>query len=237
MLAAVEPALRARVNETLKVVDLRRGDVLYRPGEPVDHVYFPLTGLVGILADTPDGKGLNSSLVGKEGAIGVFEACGSRQFFAEAAVQVAGSAAAMSASDYRSLFGDSQEIRTAVHRYVEQLMNETRQSVVCSAFHAVEARLSRLILEAVEKSGHDDMLPLTQETLSLMLGTQRSTIAGMLSRLQREGIIVTRRGVVAIDDRAGLERRACACRQSIRMTSRSIWTTDRDSCEAAMAAA
>lgn len=237
LLKAVEPELRLRFNRSLKVLELFRGDVLYRHGEQLDSVYFPLSGLIGILAETTDGDGMNSSIVGREGAVGVFEACGSRKFFAEAAVQVSGAAATMPAASYRALFDASAAIRTAVHRYVEQLMNETRQTVVCSSVHEVEARLSRLILEALDKSGNDDVLPLTQETLARMLGIQRSTVAEMLSRMQREGVLATRRGAVAVEDRLRLEQLSCTCRHSVRNTSAAIWAAEHAACEAAMIAA
>jgi CRP-like cAMP-binding protein len=237
LLKAVEPTLRPALARRLTVVDLARGDVLYGQGDPVDKVYFPLRGLVGILAETTDGQGMNSTIVGREGAVGAFEACGSRQFFAEAVVQVAGEAAVLSAATYRDLFNDSESIRTAVHQYVEQLISETRQSVICQSAHGVEARLSRMILEALDRSGAGEVLPLTQETLARMVGTQRTTIAEILSRLQREAIISTRRGSVALEDRTGLEALACSCRENDRFVRAAIRAVDVPSCDATLTAA
>lgn len=237
LLSAVEPELRFEANKKLKVIELTRGDVLYSHGAALENVYFPLSGLIGIVAETTDGEGMNSSLVGREGAVGVFEACGSRRFFAEAAVQVSGAAAVMTAAAYRALFDQSSGIRTGVHRYVEQLMSETRQTVVCSVAHDVEARLSRLILEAIRKSGGEDVLPLTQETLARMLGTQRTTVAEILSRMQRDGILATRRGQISVTGRSSLEARSCTCLRIIRQNSEAIWSSGHDSCEAAMVAA
>lgn len=237
LLQAVEPELRPLAASQLSVVELARGNVLYTLGAPVDRVYFPVRGLIGILAETLDGEGMDSAVVGREGAIGVFEACGSRQFFAEAVVQVAGEAATMSAADYRDLFGASAQIRNAVHRYVEQLMSETRQSVVCSALHDLEGRLARIILDSLDRSGTDDVLSLTQETLARMLGSQRSTIAALLSRLQRAGTLRTRRGEIELEDRAALERLACTCRTTMRDARRAIWASSSAACESHLVAA
>ncbi|HEX2763898.1 MAG TPA: Crp/Fnr family transcriptional regulator [Allosphingosinicella sp.] len=237
LLGAVEPSLRGRTAARLKSVPLSRGAILYSQGSEVDQVYFPLNGLVGILAETMDGERMDSALVGREGAIGLFEACGTRQYFAEAQVQVAGEAASMSASDYRELFSESEGIRTAVHRYVEQLMSETRQSVVCSGLHDVEARLSRTIVEALEKSATGDVLPLTQETLARMLGAQRTTVAEIMSRMQRDAILVTRRAAISVQDPVALERMACTCLETARYTRRAIWSSDLPACESTMVAA
>ena len=237
LLRAVEPTLRPQLAKRLSVIELARGDALFRPGEAVARVYFPLRGLVGLLAETRDGQGVNSVMIGREGAIGVFEACGSRQFFAEAEVQVEGQAAVLSAAAYRELFNDSASIRTAIHRYVEQLMSETRQSVICNSMHGAQARLSRVILEALDRSGTGDTLPLTQETLARMVGTRRTTIAEILSRLQRETIISTRRGALNVERRADLEARACSCREGLRSVCAAIWQSSEPACESTLTAA
>jgi CRP-like cAMP-binding protein len=237
LLGAVEPSLRVQTAARLRSVSLARGEILYSQGAQVDRVYFPLRGLIGVLAETMDGERMDSALVGREGALGVFEACGSRNFFAEAQVQVACEVAMMSASDYRDLFNGSEGIRNAVHRYVEQLMSETRQSVVCGALHDVEARLSRTLIEALERSGTGDLLELTQETLARMLGVQRTTVAEILSRMQRDGILTTRRAAITIEDFRALERTACSCREAIQYVRRAIWSSQMPSCEGAVAAA
>jgi CRP-like cAMP-binding protein len=236
LLGSVEPELRRQIAMQLQLAELRAGDILYSLGDQVDHVYFPLQGLVGILAETPDGEAIDSALIGREGAIGVFEACGSRQFLAEARVHVPGQAVRISATLYRELFECSPALRDAVHRYVEQLMSEIRQSVVCNSIHDVEARLCRTVLEALDRSGLEDVLPLTQLMMAGMLGSQRSTVAQIVARLVAEGAVATRRGALVINDRAALERLCCGCRISVRVARASIWAAGEQACEAVLAA-
>ena len=137
LLAGLERNLRDQMRAQVHLVELEGGQILYSLGDRLSRVYFPLSGLVGILAETPDGDTIDCALVGREGAIGVFEACGSRQFFAEAMVKVSGQAACMTAATYRDLFERSAALRASVHRYVEQMMSETRQSVACNSIHEV----------------------------------------------------------------------------------------------------
>ncbi len=236
LLAAVEPAARVQFARHLRPIHLDRGQLLYSQGNRLDQVYFPTDGLVAILAETADGEMIDSAIIGREGAVGVFEACGSRQFFAEALVQVPGKAARMSASAYRELFEASPGIRTAVHRYVEQLMSETRQSVVCNSLHEVEGRLCRNMLEAMDKARLGTSLPFTQSMLARMLGAQRTTVAETISRLQRDGVLKSRRGSIEISDRDALERLSCSCRSAIQMTRKAIWSAEEPACEAVIAA-
>ena len=236
LLAEVEPHVRPQFARHVQIVALERGDVLFSQGSRLDRVYFVLSGLVGILAETPDGETIDSAIVGREGAIGAFEACGSRQFFAEAVVQVPGRAARMSASAYRDLFEASPAIRSAVHRYVEQLMSETRQFIVCNSMHDVEARLCRTILDVLDKSRVTSIAPLTQHTLARMLGVQRTTAAEILSRLERDGVLSKRRGEIEVEDRGALERLSCSCRDAIRQTRAAIQSGSEPVCEAVLAA-
>jgi CRP-like cAMP-binding protein len=236
LLRSVEPAVRARFLGRIQIVDLKRDEVLYSQGSQVDRVYFPLSGLVGIQAETADGEAVESAIVGREGAIGAFEACGSRMFFAEAMVQIPGRAARLSAACYRDLFEASPTLRTAIHRYMEQLMSETRQFVVCNSLHPVEARLARILLEALDKSGLAETLPLTHQAIGRMLGAQRTTVALIISRMQRDGVLTGRRGTLKIEERGELEQIACSCRPALQFARMAIAAAREPACEEVIAA-
>jgi CRP-like cAMP-binding protein len=234
LLNAVEPAVRMRFGDRFHAFQMARGQVLHGPGDPIEWVYFPRGGLVAMLSETVAGDTVESAMVGREGALGIFEACGSGQLFARAIVQVAGEALRMPVDSYRDLFVQSAPLRTAVHKYVELLLLEARQFVLCNALHAVEGRLSRCILDAMDRCGLDRVLPLTQETLAQMLGAQRTTIAACISKLQRDGLIRSGRGALEIIDRRGLEQLACSCRDTIHYARRELQRSEGDTCEAAL---
>ena len=50
LLQSLEPADLAALQPGLTPVELRRGDVLQQPRTMIDHVYFPLSGMVSLLA-------------------------------------------------------------------------------------------------------------------------------------------------------------------------------------------
>jgi CRP-like cAMP-binding protein len=215
LLRAMEPETRKQFGPYLNTVELRRGALLHNQGQPVDRIYFPLTGLIGILSETLAGESVQTGMVGCDGGTGVVEVLGSRQHLSKAVVQIPGLALRLSAVNYRRLVDESLAFRWAAERYVEALLMEARHVMACNALHPVENRLGRSILDALDRSCLKEMLPLTQEALAQMLGAQRSTVAVFLSKFQKMGLIRNGRGAIEIRDRAGLERIACNCRKTL----------------------
>ena len=56
-----------------------------------------------------------------------------------------------------------------------------------------------------------DVVPMTHEFLSSMLGVHRTGVTSVAGELQRSGLIRYHRGQVTIADHAGLEAVACEC--------------------------
>ena len=236
LLQAVSLAVRARFAPRFQIVEMARGSFLHHTGEAVEWVYFPQRGLVAILSETTAGETVESGMIGPDGALGLFEACGSRKLMSTAVVRVSGIAARISASSYRELFSACPNLRTAVHKNIEVLMVEARQFVVCNALHSVEARLARAILDALDKSRLKTLLPITQESLAQTLGAQRTTIASQISKLQRKGLIRSGRGTIEVVDRLKLEQTACSCRETVEYARMTIQGFQEPACEAMLSA-
>jgi CRP-like cAMP-binding protein len=79
----------------------------------------------------------------------------------------------------------------------------------------MESRLARWLLQTRDRID-TDVLPLTQEFLSQMLGVQRTTVTLVARQLEQAGLIQNRRGRIVIIDREGLEDVACECYAIIR---------------------
>ncbi|SFK59295.1 Crp/Fnr family transcriptional regulator [Methylocapsa palsarum] len=78
-------------------------------------------------------------------------------------------------------------------RYSEALLAQVQQTAACNALHAVEARLARWLLQTRDRID-SDVLPLTQEFLSQMLGVRRTTVTLVAKQLEQAGVIQNRRG-------------------------------------------
>jgi Mn-dependent DtxR family transcriptional regulator len=57
---------------------------------------------------------------------------------------------------------------------------------------------------------------LTQEFMGQMLGVRRATVSETAARLQEQGFIQYRRGMMTIQRRAGLEATCCECYRIVR---------------------
>ncbi|WP_346283181.1 helix-turn-helix domain-containing protein [Bradyrhizobium sp. BRP22] len=55
------------------------------------------------------------------------------------------------------------------------------------------------------------MLPVTHDYLSFALGLRRASVTEALIRFEERELIRKMRGVLEIDERMGLERKACSC--------------------------
>ena len=215
LLRALSDEDYARLQPHLKEVKLELGDVVYAPGDPVEQVLWVETGLLSLVASSPDGQSVETSMVGREGASGLVEACGRGTSYMTVLVQVEGRAWRAPAAVCRELAEEGPSFRRAVWNYTEIMLSEARQSVVCQAMHQVEGRCARWLLETRDRSGKGETLPLTQEYLAAMLGVQRSTVSPIAGALQRRGLIQYSRGRIDIVDAEGLEAAACSCRRML----------------------
>lgn len=231
VLRAVEDDLWARFSGRFERVAFAKGQALQETGDEVEWVYFPETGLIGLVAETSGGESAQCTTVGREGAEGVFEACGSRRAFYRAIVPVPGDALRVRAGVYRDLFDQSAGLRTAVHKLVEVLLAESRQYVACNALHSLQSRLARLLVDAQEKSGSGTALPLTQDALAQMLGVQRTSVALAIASLEKVGVVRRGRGAVDIVDRQALEREACSCLGTLSFAREEIYASFDSACD------
>jgi len=232
VIGCLEPSVRAEFRAELAETELLRGQILQREGGPIDQVYFPAGAVIGTFSTLPTGEIIETAMIGWDGALGVFEACGSRRSTCLAQVQVPGPSWRMTAEAYRRMFERSHALREHVHKYVELLIMEARQYVACNALHSVEARLSRSILEGLDRAGGRRQLPMTQEELAQVLGVQRTTVTLAMNQLQVAGALGLRRGLVEVLDRGQLEERACCCWPAIAEARSEILNSTKPTCDA-----
>ena len=194
----------------LKKTKMEQGAVLHPAGGAIDHVYFPVSGMVSMLTILRTGQAIEIGVVGREGVVGgSISAEGSRSF-AQAIVQMPGEAWRVGAAPFVKVFEASKNFRKQINAYQSILALQTQQSAACHALHTVEARLARWLLHA-----HDTVdngtIDLTQEFLAHMLGVQRSSVSLTANALQKAGLIQYSRGRIKILDRDGVEDAACEC--------------------------
>ena len=196
-------------------VDLPLGMQLSMPNAPIEHVYFPVSGLISTDALTDRGESVEVSVIGREGFSGLSGVLGYKQMTHTVVIQGSGIGLRIRAGVFREEFLKGGELARLVHQFIYLQMIQISQSVLCNRLHPVEARMARWMLTAADRM-QNDVLELTQEFLAQMLGSRRSTVTVEAGRLQRQGLIGYTRGKVRIVDRPGLTEKACECYAIVR---------------------
>jgi CRP-like cAMP-binding protein len=219
LLAALPSREYRRLLAHLEPVALTFGEILYEPGKPIRHVYFPSDSLVSLLTQVEGHMALEIGLVGREGLLGIPVALGMRDSPGRALVQGTGSALRMTSADFRSEFERIAPLRKEVHRYIHERIVQITQTAACNRFHQIEARLARWLLMTRDRMRSNDFR-LTQQLLGNMLGVLRVAVTNAAGALQQRKLIRYSRGNISILDGDGLEAAACHCYQIIRNAHR-----------------
>ena len=151
-LATLPPHDFALLAPHLRTLPLERSVMLQDVGEEIEHVYFPHTGMVSLVAVMQSGATVETATIGRWGIIGASAALGAKSAVARAVVQLPGTAAWISAAHFHAAAGQSAAIRDLVVRYNDILLGQIQQSVACNALHAMEARLCRTIASMATRS-------------------------------------------------------------------------------------
>src|SRR5215831_2973201 len=81
LLATLSGETLALLEPELKATSVAQGVVFLEPGDSIDRVYFPQSGMISLLIVGRDGEMVEVSTVGREGALGLYRGLGGRLSF------------------------------------------------------------------------------------------------------------------------------------------------------------
>ena len=200
----------AAVLSELEFVEMHSYDLLNEMGEAIEYCYFMNSGMTSILTIMRDGKGVEVGLTGKEGFIGLPIVVGLKTSATRAIVQITGSAYRLSTAQVLQALAKCPQLVQRLNRYSQELSMQATQVAACNRLHDVGQRLARWLLMSQDRIG-GEIVPLTQEFLSHMLGTRRASVTVAAGILQKAGLIKYSRGAVTVVNRSKLEDAACEC--------------------------
>jgi len=206
--ALIQPFLESSTAKT--------DDLLYNPGDDVATVYFPCgPSLISFLVTNEDGRDVETILVGREGAVGGIVSQGFLPAYTRIMVKVGGPCVRLLVARLEAAKAQSSTLRHLFARYADCMLAQMFQSTACNAIHSIEQRTAKWILSAQERTG-DDLVPLTHEQLSTMLGVGRSYASRVIQTFKAEGIVETRRGAILVRNKDALAARACLCNDAVK---------------------
>ena len=222
LLASLPIDVAERLASQGQAVELTFRDSLFRTGDPMPDIYFPLSGIVSLIAVMTEGNALETGVVGREGLTPLVAFLGVEQAPQQALIQMAGQALRVPVAVLRQQAREAGPLHDLLERYTAATLLHTTQTTVCNGLHPVEERLARWLLLAQDRA-ETDQLPMTHEFLGLMLGVRRASVTTTVAILQQAGLIRSHYGTVEVVDRDGLERASCECYARMRDATEQVF--------------
>jgi CRP-like cAMP-binding protein len=216
LLDRLPPEARAALLEGSRLEYLPQRHTLWEPGQRMDHVYFPLSGVMSLLAVTRNGGSVEVATVGNEGMVGVPVFLGQRRRAPGRAMsQIPGDGALIDGDRFEAVVRASSGAQELLLGYTHAVLTHITQGAVCNRLHSVEQRLARWVLEMDDRI-RPEPLPVTHEFLAQMLGVRRASVTDAVAPLQAAGAIAHERGRIRVLDQDRLTGLACECYEVVK---------------------
>ncbi|WP_374274206.1 Crp/Fnr family transcriptional regulator [Brevundimonas sp.] len=199
---ALTPRLRAAFLET--------DQIIIDQGSRVSEVHFPIDAQLANQVRFPDGRAIETAVVGREGLSGLAPFMADTVCAWEVVVRSGGRVHVIDAQVLRSLSEERPSLMRRLLALTDFYQTQASQTAACNALHPVLPRVARWLLTARDLAD-GDRIRFTQEEFARLLGAQRSTVSEAAHQLKARALIDYRRGQILIRDRAGLEAVACDC--------------------------
>jgi CRP-like cAMP-binding protein len=211
LLEVLDDDQRAEFTKQARRRTFTRNEVLFHDGDPGDTLHVVVKGHLAVRITTPQGQTAAVRILGPG------------DHFGELAVLApstrTGSVVALDAAETLSLHRDAlEELLTRVpamqHVLMQALVAEVRRlaaALVDALYVPVDQRVWRRLQELAGMygvNGDPVVVPLTQDHLSELVGTTRSTVNRVLRVAESNGAIRLARGRIEILDSEALDRLA-----------------------------
>src|SRR5438309_4100583 len=138
--------VRQQLSRDFEILSLPVKEVLFEPNERIDHVYFPLSSVLSMVATVHNGAAVEVATIGKEGMLGVPLFLGVDSAPLKAFAQVPGETLRMGARAFRQHVQREPKLADVLRRYTQALMVQMAQGTACNRAHAIEQRCCRWLL-------------------------------------------------------------------------------------------
>ena len=204
----------ARIKAQCESVELEAGKMVCEEGAALEHVYFPVTGVISLVKVLNAHPCIEIKQIGNEGMLGATVLLGVDIAPERSLVQSSGTALRMRTEQLVKTLQVCPTAAQNLNHYLYADMVQLTQTATCFRFHDLAQRLARTLLMAHDRA-HSDHFHMTHQMLADMLGVQRGGVTIAAGHLQRAQIIHYTRGRISIMDRQALEAASCDCYSAV----------------------
>src|SRR5271156_2758239 len=120
-----------RLMPELEQIPCQRAQVLMDADRALDHVFFPDSGVVSVVAVYADGSVIEMATIGREGCTAVQAVLGAKRSSVQLLVQIPGSAAKLSRAAFARAMQSMPSFRSLMYAYVQAFFEQVMVSVAC----------------------------------------------------------------------------------------------------------
>ena len=217
--AALPPALRFGLKDSLSMVELKRGDSVSF-GQNSKTLLFPINCVAKIVRRSDDGFKTFLRFSGPSFFLGLTDFMNINNLDLGAEICGDGYAFSLPVSAVRSSLPPPGEFSAFQVKALSQIAERAFFDTRCLGMHTGVHRLARILLEASDAFGEGRSITLTQHEISQMLMLRRETVSQLLNEWTAQGLVSLRRGSVAIENKSELVTHACSCYPVIKQFER-----------------
>src|ERR1700688_4032068 len=146
LLLALPSSNLKQIMPELEQIPCQRGQVLIDADGSLDHVFFPDSGVVSVVAVYADGSIIEMATIGREGCTGVQAVFGAKSSSVRFLVQSPGGGAKRSRPAVMRAMESMPSFRSLMYAYVQAFLEQVMVSVACNGAHSLKERLARWLL-------------------------------------------------------------------------------------------
>ncbi len=198
------------MTSTSHMADCERGEVLFMLGAPAQFVAVIGAGYVKMTRTSHSGQEVAIELLGPGQAFGLLAAIEGRTFPLNAVALTQGWYVKIPARAIVSVYKSNEGLKDVILRHVGDRLRHAHDMMIRVSSGRVQERIAAVLCNLAQTYGtRHEMgtrleVPLTRQEISEMAGATVETTIRVLSRWQKEGLIVTDRQQITICDEEAL---------------------------------
>lgn len=184
-----------------------RGEVLFHEGDPAATVHLVARGRIAVRVTTPLGDVCTLDILGAGSVLGELALlCPGAPRSATAVALEPTETMTIDEAAFAALREEHRAVADTLVRVLTARVLRLNDRLVEALYVPADVRILRRLLDLVKLYG--EVVPLTQDDLSELAGTTRSTVNRVLRREERAGSLTLARGKIEVRDREALAQRA-----------------------------